>query len=297
MTHSIHGWLFLDKPYGMSSNKALQKIRSHFGRPKGGHVGTLDPLATGFLPIALGDATKTIPYLEKAQKTYTFEATWGEQRTTDDKEGDVLSSSDVRPTPETIIETMPCFIGDIYQAPPIYSAIKMGGRPAYEKARRGEMPQMEKRLVVVHNLSLIETTDKTALFQMTCGSGVFVRSLVRDMAIAMGTVGYVSKLRRVQVGPFLEKDMVSLEKILEIQGGSGVKDQMHPLDVVLDDIPVVVLEDDLCFRFRFGQRILFDQMHLPVSRGDVLCRDQSGKPVGFAEVEDSVLHPKRLFNY
>ncbi|UNM06615.1 MAG: tRNA pseudouridine(55) synthase TruB [Holosporaceae bacterium] len=261
-----------------------------------GHVGTLDPLATGFLPIALGDATKTIPYLEKATKTYAFEATWGAQTTTDDKEGDVLFASDVRPTRQLINETIPHFVGEIHQVPPIYSAIKMAGQPAYEKARRGEMPQMEKRLVVVHKLSLVEITNQTALFHMTCGSGVFVRSLVRDMAIAMGTVGHVSKLRRVQVGPFLEKDMVSLEKILEIQGDSGVKEHMHPLDVVLDDIPVVVLEDDLCVRFRFGQRILFDQMHLPVSRGDVLCREQSGKPVGFAEVKDFVLYPKRLFN-
>lgn len=298
MIHKIHGWLFLDKPYGMSSNKALQKVRAHFGKIKAGHVGTLDPLATGLLPIALGEATKTIPYLEKSHKTYVFEATWGEQRTTDDAEGDVLETSDVRPTEKDIVAALAAFVGDIQQVPPIYSAIKVAGRTAYQKARRGEEVTMKARPATIHALSLEKATLDKAVFRMSCASGVFVRSLVRDLAIALGTVAYVSMLRRVEVGPFSAQHMVSLEKILEIHSDSGVKGHVHPLDVVLDDIPVVVLEDDICGRLRFGQRVPVDQKKLPISGSDeFLCKEKSGNPLGFVELKDSVLHPKRLFNF
>lgn len=293
-----HGWLILNKPYGMSSNAALQKIRRCLSRAKAGHVGTLDPLATGVLPIAVGEATKLIPFLEKSTKAYQFEVTWGERRSTDDFEGEIIATSENRPTQEAIESALPRFVGEIDQVPPLYSAIKIQGKAAYVYARRDQEVSLKPRKVFIEKLTLIDmpSVDK-ARFQVTCGSGVYVRSLARDLAIFLGTEGYVSSLHRSQVGRFRDNQAISLQKILEMQVDSELQRVMHSMDVVLDDIPVVVFGEDICDRFSKGQSLVFHLPTLPTSiESTVVCKRASGILCGILSYKEGTLTPKRIFN-
>lgn len=295
---SYHGWLFLDKPFGLSSNSALQKIRHIFNRVKAGHVGTLDPLASGVLPIALGEATKLIPLVEKTEKVYEFEVTWGERRSTDDAEGEVLSVSSSRPLADQIEKALPHFVGDIDQVPPLYSAIKVEGRAAYAYARSQQDVILKSRKVFIKKLTLMKiiSQDK-ALFQMECGSGVYVRSLARDLSIFLGTEGYISYLRRLKVGMFDIQNCLPLQKILEFQADSKLKECVHSMDVVLDDIPVVVFAEDICDRFYKGQSLSFSIPTLPTSvETIVVCKSVNGL-CGLLSYKDGVLAPKRMFNH
>lgn len=297
--NNYHGWVILNKPYGISSNAALQKIRHVFDKAKAGHVGTLDPLATGVLPIALGEATKLIPFLEKSHKIYEFEVVWGQRRTTDDLEGDVMAVSEKRPRLEEITKALPHFLGWISQMPPLYSAIKIQGKPAYQYARDQETVELKSRTVFIEELTLLKVVspDKST-FRLVCGSGVYVRSLARDLGFFLGTEGCVSSLHRAQVGDFKDSEAVPLQKILELQGGSELKGLMRSMDVVLDDIPVVVFEEEICNRFRKGQSVVFDLLTLPTSVENVfLCKSTSGVLWGLVCYKEGALVPRRMFNY
>jgi len=208
----VHGWINLHKPVGITSSKAVAIVKRAYGAQKAGHAGTLDPLADGILPIALGEATKTVPFIQDAFKVYEFVVTWGEQRTTDDAEGEVVQTSDIRPTRAQIEAALPAFIGEVQQIPPIYSAIKIDGQRAYDLARFGANPElieMPERTVIIESLDLIEADEHSARLVCTCGKGTYIRSIARDLALACGTFGYVGRLTRLQVGGFSVDDAIS----------------------------------------------------------------------------------------
>ncbi|MCB1434553.1 MAG: tRNA pseudouridine(55) synthase TruB, partial [Alphaproteobacteria bacterium] len=224
----VHGWVILDKPYGMTSTQAVGKVRWLFNAQKAGHGGTLDPLATGLLPIALGEATKTVSHAMDGRKIYRFTAHWGEERSTDDLEGEVTAQSVERPTVTQIEAILPRFTGEIQQAPPAFSAIKVAGERAYDLARAGEAVDLAPRPVHIEDLNLVDIPDTDhATFEVTCGKGTYIRSLARDMGRALACLGHVSMLRRIAVGPFTETDMISLEKLEELRhkapGGNAME--------------------------------------------------------------------------
>lgn len=222
----VNGWIILDKPLGMTSTQASSFVRRLFKADKAGHAGTLDPFATGVLPIALNEATKTIPYVVDGQKVYQFQVTWGEQKSTDDVEGEVIATSSHRPTEESIKAVLPQFTGAIQQVPPPYSAIKINGQRAYQLARAGQEFEIKPRQVIIHDFQLASLDSKDcATFTVECGTGTYIRSLARDLALSLGTVGFVSSLRRLQVGRFKEEHTISLEKLKEI----GYNPEMHAL--------------------------------------------------------------------
>lgn len=251
--YPLHGWLALDKPYGMGSTQAVAAVRRIMGAAKIGHGGTLDPLATGCLPIAMGEATKTVSFMMDATKTYQFEITFGAQTTTLDVEGEVVARSDVRPSLPEIEAVLPQFLGCIEQMPPVFSALKVNGKRAYDLARAGEDVTLQTRPVMIHALRVLAMPAPDAvMLEVVCGKGTYVRSLARDIALALGTVGHVTVLRRLQVGPLDAKVMISLEKLeemvydlqLTVNGNEEnnaklLNSLLLPPDAVLDDIPVL----------------------------------------------------------
>jgi tRNA pseudouridine55 synthase len=300
----VHGWLILDKPYGMSSTQAVGKIRWLFNAEKAGHGGTLDPLASGLLPIALGEATKTVSYAMDGRKIYRFTACWGEERTTDDLEGEVTVRSDKRPTSAEIESILPRFTGDIMQTPPAFSAIKVAGERAYDLARAGEAVELAERPVHIAELRLVEVPDADhATFEVTCGKGTYIRSLVRDMGRFLGTAAHVSMLRRIAVGPFTEAHMISLENLTELShkadGGNATTTEMTgallPIETVLDGIPALAIDAEQARRLRLGQPVLLRGANAPIAEDAVLVTS-GGKPVGIGHIEQGMLKPKRLFN-
>lgn len=313
----VHGWVNLDKPVGMSSAKAVAIVRRVFNAAKAGHGGTLDPLASGVLPIALGEATKTVTYAMEGTKSYAFTVTWGAQTTTDDLEGDVIETSPLRPTQAAITAIIPEFTGDVLQAPPAFSAIKIDGKRAYELAREAVrssgfvgpdgsadlsvMPEMEPRSVRIGALSLQALTAKEATFHVTCGKGTYIRSLARDMARQLGTVGHVSMLRRLAVGPFTEASSISLDFLQTLEHSSAAFEHMHPVVSALDDIPAFPISEDEAARFRHGQTLSITsasaQARFASLQPDVvaiaLCGEQ---PVALVTAKASELRPVRVFN-
>ena len=265
----VDGWINLDKPVGLTSTQAIGKVRRILNAGKAGHAGTLDPLACGILPIALGEATKTIPYIQDSLKTYEFTITWGEQRSTDDSEGDIIAQSDVRPSREDIISALPAFIGEIEQIPPQFSAIKIDGQRAYDLARSGEDVDIQARRVFVESLSVchpdspaLKDLDSSAralqnetCFEMVCGKGTYVRSIARDLGLKLGTYGYISALRRTQVGAFSVNDAISLEKLEEMDHSAARNAALKPVQAVLDDIPALEIKQDEAQALRNGQAL------------------------------------------
>ena len=296
----VHGWVVLDKPLGMTSTQAVGKIRRLFDAEKAGHGGTLDPLATGMLPIALGEATKTVQWAMDGRKVYRFEVTWGAERTTDDLEGEITAHSDLRPTPINIESILTDFQGVILQAPPAFSAIKIDGERAYDLARAGETVEIAERPVTIEKLVLVGCPDDNhAIFEVSCGKGTYVRSLARDMGRKLGCLGHVSMLRRIAVGPFVEADMIPLETLAEMShkplGNSAENGALRPLETVLDGIPALALKDAEAQRLKQGQSILLRGANAPVACDAVLVTWDS-KPLGICSIEQGALKPKRLFN-
>ena len=313
----VHGWVNLDKPVGMSSAKAVAIVRRVFNAAKAGHGGTLDPLASGVLPIALGEATKTVTYAMEGTKSYAFTVTWGAQTTTDDLEGDVIETSPLRPTQAAITAIIPEFTGDVLQAPPAFSAIKIDGKRAYELAREAVqssgsvgpdgsadlsvMPEMEPRPIRIGALSLQALTAEEATFHVTCGKGTYIRSLARDMARQLGTVGHVSMLRRLAVGPFTEVSSISLDFLQTLEHSAAAFEHMHPVVSALDDIPAFPISEDEAARFRHGQTLSITsvsaQARFASLQPDVvavaLCGEQ---PVALVTAKASELCPVRVFN-
>jgi tRNA pseudouridine55 synthase len=296
----VHGWLILDKPYGMTSTQAVGKIRHLFNAEKAGHGGTLDPLASGLLPIALGEATKTVSYAMDGRKVYRFTASFGEERTTDDLEGEVTATSNRRPTQSEIEQLLPRFTGEIMQAPPAFSAIKVDGERAYDLARAGEAVELAERPIQIEALKLVDMPDPDhASFEVTCGKGTYIRSLARDMGRALGTAAHVSSLRRVAVGAFTEAHMISLENLVELghkaPGGSAMNGALLPIETVLDGIPALAIDEEKSRRLKLGQPVLLRGANAPIAEDAVLVTC-GGKPVGIGQVSEGTLKPKRLFN-
>ena len=292
---TVHGWVVLDKPYGMTSTQAVGAMKRIFGTPKAGHAGTLDPLASGMLPIALGEATKTVPYVMDGDKLYRFAVRWGEETTTDDAEGEVVRASDHRPTAEEIDAVLGEFEGEILQTPPAFSAIKVDGERAYDLARAGETVELEARPVMVHRLDLIDCPDAdTAVFEAECGKGTYVRAIARDMGRRLGTAGHVVELRRLVVGPFGEEDMVSLDALqAALESDGDALSLLTPIEAALADLPQLDVTSDQAVRLRNGNPVLLRGRDAPVEEAAVGVFER-GRLIALAKVEHGELKPVRL---
>jgi len=299
--HDVHGWLVLDKPIGMTSTHAVARVKRLFQAKRAGHAGTLDPLATGGLPIALGEATKTVPFVMDGRKTYRFTVRWGEERDTDDAEGRVTTQSAERPDAATVRALLPGFTGTISQVPPRFSAIKIDGERAYDIARDGETVELEARPVEIHALTLVEVPDPDhAIFEAECGKGTYVRALARDMGRLLGCHGHVSALRRTRVGPFTENSMISLEHLEGLchraaLGEGSLADALLPVATALDDIPALAVSRADAARLQRGQAVVLRGRDAPVVTGMVSVT-VSGQLIALAETSRGEIIPKRVFN-
>src|SRR5580704_8577027 len=296
----VHGWIVLDKPIGMTSTHAVAVIKRLFSAKRAGHAGTLDPLASGCLPIALGEATKTVPFVMDGRKSYRFSVRWGEERDTDDAEGKVVATSPARPTAEAIRALLARFTGTIAQVPPRFSAIKVDGERAYDLARDGETVELQARPVDIHRLELIEAEADHATFEAECGKGTYVRALARDMGRVLGTLGHVTALRRTAVGPFGGGDMISLEALEALwhraaAGEASLADALRPVETALDDIPALAVSRADAARLQRGQAVLLRGRDAPIFR-DTVYVTVSGRLVALAEVDRGEIVPKRVFN-
>ena len=297
----VHGWVVLDKPVGMTSTHAVAVIKRLFSARRAGHAGTLDPLASGCLPIALGEATKTVPFVMDSRKIYRFTVRWGEERDTDDAEGRVVDTSGERPSRDAILALLPGFTGTIEQVPPRYSAIKVEGERAYDLARDGEVVELASRPVEIHRLDLVSTPDGDhAVFEAECGKGTYVRSLARDMGRVLGCKGHVSALRRVSVGPFAENLMIPLEQIEALCHRAGIgegnlADALLSVETALDDIPALAISKADAARLQRGQAVLLRGRDAPILSG-VIYVTASGHLIALAEVDRGEIVPKRVFN-
>jgi tRNA pseudouridine55 synthase len=297
----LNGWLVVDKPPGMTSTDVVNRVRRGFDAQKAGHGGTLDPLATGVLPVAFGHATKTVPYVMDGTKLYRFTLRLGDARDTDDADGQTVAMSDARPTDAQIAAALPAFVGDIMQVPPAYSAIKVAGERAYDMAREGRAPVLEPRPARVDRFALVERTDAdTAVFEVQSGKGVYMRSLARDLAQACGTLGHVAALRRLRVGPFTEAQAISLDKcVASADNAPASPNLLLPVATALADIPALALTEAEVFGLSNGQAInLVDLMGRIPQTADPnggLARAMAGtRVIGLCRLSDGWLKPERL---
>ncbi|HXZ21705.1 MAG TPA: tRNA pseudouridine(55) synthase TruB [Pseudolabrys sp.] len=297
----VHGWVVLDKPVGMTSTHAVSVVKRLFKAKRAGHAGTLDPLASGALPIALGEATKTVPFVMDGRKFYRFTVRWGEERDTDDAEGRVTARSDQRPSAAAIRALLPSFTGTIEQVPPRYSAIKVEGERAYDLARDGEAVELEPRLVEIGRLELVNAADSDhAMLEAECGKGTYVRSLARDLGRSLGCFGHVSSLRRTAVGPFGERTMISLEQLEALchraaSGEASLADALMPVETALDDIPALAVSRADAARLHRGQAVMLRGRDAPNFRGTIYVT-VSGRLLALAELDRGEIVPKRVFN-
>lgn len=293
----VTGWLCLDKAAGQTSTQAVAAVKRLFGAAKVGHAGTLDPLATGALPIALGDATKTVHFVQDGRKVYRFTVRWGVETDTDDAEGKPVTTSDKRPDRAEIEALLPAFTGEIMQRPPAFSAIKIDGARAYDLAREGEAVVPDERPVAVHRLALVEIADRDhAVLEAECGKGTYVRALARDLGRRLGCLGHVVELRRHVVGPFSEETMVTLDSLAECReaGGHAALDaRLKPVGFVLDEVPELALTPDAVARLRRGQPVLVRGRDAPTA--GAAHATFGGVSVAVGEIEQGAFHPKRVF--
>jgi tRNA pseudouridine55 synthase len=297
----ISGWLILDKPVDFGSTEAVGKIKWLFNAQKAGHAGTLDPLASGMLPIALGDATKTVPYVMDGRKIYEFTVTWGEERSTDDLEGEVTQSSDKRPDEADIKALLPNYTGTISQIPPQFSAIKISGERAYDLARDGETVEIPSREVEVHRLTLLNCEADKAHFEVECGKGTYVRSLARDFGRDLGCYGHISSLRRTFVAPFAEDMMVPLSELVALEAIEDRDERLAALDAFLVDtaealsaLPQLRITDDQAHRLRMGNPIILRGRDAPVAEPEAVAL-AGGKLIAIGEIAGGEFHPRRVF--
>ncbi len=294
----VHGWLVLDKPAGMTSTQAVGTVRRAFDAQKAGHAGTLDPLATGILPIALGEATKTVPYAVDGLKEYRFTVRWGVQTDTDDAEGSPVATSDARPERAAIEALLPGFTGEIEQTPPAFSAVKIDGERAYDLARAGEAVELEARPVFIDLLALVDCPDRdTAVFAAQCGKGTYVRSLARDMGRALGCRGHVIALRRTRVGAFEEAHAVALDELAAAAetGEGALQALLRPVETALADLAVLRVSREDTVRLLRGQSVLVRGQDLPPpGPAYATCK---GHLVALGLVEKGQLRPTRVFNF
>jgi len=296
----IHGWIVLDKPLGLSSSRAVAAVKRALDAAKAGHAGTLDPLATGLLPIALGEATKVSSFAMAGAKSYRFTVRWGTRTETDDSEGAIIETSDKRPTADEIADAATAFEGTISQVPPQFSAIKVSGERAYAIARGGGKSELEAREITVDRLALINASDPDcAVFEVDCGKGTYVRAIARDLGAALGCCGHVEALRRTRVGPWSEADGVSLEMLQDTSPidapQEAWKEYLRPVATALDDIPALAVSSADAARLKRGQPLLLRGRDAPSLQGTVFVESR-GEPVALAEARQGALHPKRVFN-
>lgn len=295
------GWLILDKPAGITSAHAVGKVKRLLRPKKIGHGGTLDPMATGILPLALNEATKAFQYVAANTKSYRFTIRWGQETTTDDAEGDVTRSSDARPDRAAIEAALPRFTGEIMQAPPAFSAIKVNGLRAYDRARAGEDVQLAERPVRVDRLILLDTPDADhATLEMVCGKGTYVRSIARDLGQELGCLGHVTVLRRTEVGKFHENRAISLEKLEDIVHSGALKEWLLPISSVLADIPALELDPEAARRMKHGQTVILppaEAARLNTEHGEITVQVTSaGTLIAMATASDGQLKPVRIFH-
>jgi tRNA pseudouridine55 synthase len=306
---AVSGWICLDKPLNLTSTDAVGRVRRAFNAQKAGHAGTLDPLASGVLPIALGEATKTVPYLMEANKTYRFTLTWGATTASFDLEGAVIARSDVRPTAEQVRSALPGFVGEILQVPPIYSAIKVDGERAYDLAREGVDVELKPRPVVIHRAELMQATIEEAVLEIDCGKGTYVRALVRDLAETLGACGHVSALRRTRVGRFSDQDAISLEKLTDLVHSGAGPETLLPVETALDDIPALAVTTEDVFRLKQGRPIVLVPRQVEALKARLVSRTiggedasrtvsamSDGRIVALCELRAGRLNPTRVFH-
>ena len=296
----INGWLILDKPLEMTSTQAVGKVRWLFQAQKAGHAGTLDPLATGILPIALGEATKTVSFAVDGQKAYRFAVRWGVETTTDDTEGEAARTSEIRPALGEIDALLPQFTGEIMQTPPAFSAIKIGGQRAYDLARDGEEVILEPRPAFIDMLRIVEMPDDTTtVFEAECGKGTYVRAIARDLGRKLGCFGHVTSLRRTRVGPFNEDKAITLAELVALHdqddGGAELMRCLMPIETALSDMTELNVTWPDASRLRLGQPVLIRGRDAPIMQGEVyaVCK---GQLVAIGEIERGELRPTRVFN-
>ena len=293
----VNGWIVLDKPREVTSTQAVARLKRLFHANKCGHAGTLDPLASGMLPIAFGEATKTVSFVMDGTKVYRFTVRWGAQTSTDDTEGEVVARSDVRPTRAAVEAILPEFIGEIMQVPPKFSAIKIAGERAYDLARDGEDVVLEARPIEILDLVLVETPDAdTAVFECECGKGTYVRALARDMGLRLGTRGHVIALRRIHVGPFQEEDLVPLADLeAAAEGGlDAVRKFLAPVEAGLAEVTEIPVSRDAAARLRRGQSVILRGRDAPADE-DAVYATCGGDLVAIGEVARGELMPRRVF--
>jgi tRNA pseudouridine55 synthase len=317
----VSGWVVLDKPVGMGSTEAVSKVKWLFQAEKAGHAGTLDPLASGMLPIALGDATKTVPYVQDGAKIYRFTVAWGEERSTDDLEGPVTESSEKRPSEADVAALLPNYTGVIMQVPPQFSAIKIAGERAYDLARGGAVVDIPPREVEIGRLEIIEHSADRTLFETECGKGTYVRSLARDMGRDLGCFGHIADLRRTEVDPFTADDFVTVAELeaarfgkqaggpepQDEQAGEGAEeairlpDRFDEIDALLVDtvaaldcLPQVAVSDDTATKIRLGNPVIIRGRDAPVEAEEA-CATARGRLVAIGAIEQGMFKPKRVF--
>jgi tRNA pseudouridine55 synthase len=298
----VHGWLVIDKPYGMSSARVVALVKRSSGAKKIGHAGTLDPLATGVLPLALGEATKTVQFATAGKKLYRFRIRWGEARDTDDREGALIAESVARPGTAAITTALALFTGTILQRPPAYSAIKIAGRRSYALARAGRPPHLAERPVEIAELRLICAPDPDhADFAAVVGQGTYIRSLARDLAEALGTLGHIAELRRLTVGRFTENQAISLDSAVALGHSLAASEHLLPIETALDDIPALALTAAEAARLRHGQRVTphdaRERAHLDeIADGTIVGARLDQLVVALARIEDGGLRPVRIIH-
>lgn len=299
----VHGWVCLDKPFEMGSTEAVTKVRRLFDAQKAGHAGTLDPLASGILPIALGEATKTVPFMMEAEKVYRFTVNWGVSTDSVDREGEIIGRSDVRPSLEAVKAALPAFVGDIEQTPPRFSAIKVDGQRAYDLAREGAEFELESRPVTIHEAEVTDAPDADHVeITIRTGKGVYVRSLARDLAAMLGAEGHVSALRRERVGPFSVENAVTLDFLTDLVHRDAAFEGLLPVATALDDIPELAVTDQDAFSLRQGRPIVLlpGQVETLKNRLHAGSRTvsafQGQTLVALGQLRAGRLEPDRVFN-
>lgn len=310
----VHGWLILDKPEGVTSTQAVGICRRLFNAQKAGHGGTLDPLASGILPLAFGEATKTVGYVMEADKDYVFTIRWGSSTDTQDREGAVTAVSEARPGPDAVAQALAGFVGEIDQTPPAYSAIKVNGERAYDLAREGESVELAPRQVILHRAELVECpSPDLSVIRVTCGKGFYIRALVRDLALRLGVEGHVGALRRTRVGAFAEDAAIQLSNLQQMSDKAALDATLVPLETALDDIPALAISGEEALRLRQGREIVllphqveaFREMRRPrqVNGEDAsricLATERVGAEalaVALGEVRAGRFMPVRVFN-
>jgi tRNA pseudouridine55 synthase len=299
----VNGWVCLDKPFEMGSTEAVTRIRRLFDAQKAGHAGTLDPLASGILPIALGEATKTVPFMMEAQKVYRFTIHWGISTDSVDREGEIIARSDVRPSVEAVKAALPAFVGEIDQVPPAFSAIKVDGQRAYDLAREGVEVELKARRVTIHEAAVTDAPDADHVeITMRTGKGVYVRSLARDLAAALGAEGHVSALRREQVGPFSLQNAVTLDSLEEMVHRGAASEGLLPVATALDDIPGLAVSDQDAFSLRQGRPIVLLPRQVETLKGQLQGDTRTvsvflGQTlVALGQLRAGRIEPDRVFN-